>query len=241
MNRKTGFTLAEVLITIGIIGVVAALTIPTLMANIQGAKFRSQFKKTVSTLHQAVRMSQAQYDFNFADLDDPFKEGMVECAKQNPEQVKTICSLFNGTLTGATYLGKTSENEMLKNIYDFDEIYDYESLVWSLADGSLVFIGGNNVSAGKFIPSDLDLNHIPNTTDGFMAFIDVNGISKPNKRVSCSVGDETGLDETGRQPLQACLVKNNPNNLTDIYPVVLFGNTVLPYTNAAKYVLDTTK
>lgn len=31
--KKYGFTLAEVLITLGIIGVVAALTIPTLMQN----------------------------------------------------------------------------------------------------------------------------------------------------------------------------------------------------------------
>ena len=32
---KKGFTLAEVLITLGIIGVVAAMTIPTLIANYQ--------------------------------------------------------------------------------------------------------------------------------------------------------------------------------------------------------------
>nr|MBP7211932.1 type II secretion system protein [bacterium] len=31
MNKKSAFTLAEVLITLGIIGVVAAMTIPTLM------------------------------------------------------------------------------------------------------------------------------------------------------------------------------------------------------------------
>ena len=37
---KFGFTLAEVLITLGIIGVVAAMTIPTLIANTNGAKYR---------------------------------------------------------------------------------------------------------------------------------------------------------------------------------------------------------
>lgn len=45
---KYGFTLAEVLITLGIIGVVAAMTIPTLIANTNGAKYRSQYKKTLS-------------------------------------------------------------------------------------------------------------------------------------------------------------------------------------------------
>lgn len=39
---KSGFTLAEVLITLGIIGVVAAMTIPTIIANTNGQKYRSQ-------------------------------------------------------------------------------------------------------------------------------------------------------------------------------------------------------
>ncbi len=41
MKRVLGFTLAEVLITLGIIGVVAAMTIPTLLANINGQKYRN--------------------------------------------------------------------------------------------------------------------------------------------------------------------------------------------------------
>ena len=35
MKTKFGFTLAEVLITLGIIGVVAALTLPSLVTNYQ--------------------------------------------------------------------------------------------------------------------------------------------------------------------------------------------------------------
>ena len=41
--KNSGFTLAEVLITLGIIGVVAALTIPTLMTNLKAQKLPSQF------------------------------------------------------------------------------------------------------------------------------------------------------------------------------------------------------
>ena len=37
---KKAFTLAEVLITLGIIGVVAAMTIPNLIANVNAHKFR---------------------------------------------------------------------------------------------------------------------------------------------------------------------------------------------------------
>lgn len=51
-----GFTLAETLITLGIIGVVAALTIPTLIANYQEKSYKSQYKKIFSELNQALRL-----------------------------------------------------------------------------------------------------------------------------------------------------------------------------------------
>ncbi len=51
---KYGFTLAEVLITLGIIGVVATLTIPTLMNNVQDAQFKTAWKKTFSTFANAT-------------------------------------------------------------------------------------------------------------------------------------------------------------------------------------------
>lgn len=54
---KKGFTLAEVLITLGIIGVVAAMTIPTLMNATQNAEFKTAYKKAFSTANQAWTMA----------------------------------------------------------------------------------------------------------------------------------------------------------------------------------------
>ena len=54
-KRKAAFTLAEVLITLGIIGVVAALTIPSLIAKYQEQQLKAQFKKTYSTMAQALQ------------------------------------------------------------------------------------------------------------------------------------------------------------------------------------------
>lgn len=53
MSKKFGFTLAEVLITLGIIGVVAGITIPVLMNNIQDQQFKEAYKKAYSTASQA--------------------------------------------------------------------------------------------------------------------------------------------------------------------------------------------
>src|SRR5574344_1014605 len=54
--KKHAFTLAEVLIVLGIIGVVAALTIPTLMQNAQEHALVSGLLKFDTELHQAVAM-----------------------------------------------------------------------------------------------------------------------------------------------------------------------------------------
>jgi len=52
--NKNGFTLAEVLITLVIIGVIAAMTIPTLINKTQNQEFVSKLKKTYSTFVQAT-------------------------------------------------------------------------------------------------------------------------------------------------------------------------------------------
>jgi len=53
---KAAFTLAEVLITLGIIGVVAAITIPGLLQRYQEKLIVNNFKQTYSILNNAVRM-----------------------------------------------------------------------------------------------------------------------------------------------------------------------------------------
>ena len=53
MKRLSGFTLAEVLITLAIIGVVAALSIPAVISNSQQQEFRTGLRKAVSVLNSA--------------------------------------------------------------------------------------------------------------------------------------------------------------------------------------------
>lgn len=55
---KKAFTLAEVLITLGILGVVIAMTLPALITNYQKKQFSAQLKKAYSTFSQALMLSQ---------------------------------------------------------------------------------------------------------------------------------------------------------------------------------------
>lgn len=53
-TKKMAFTLAEVLITLGIIGIVAEITIPILIANVQKQQYVASYKKAYTILAQAL-------------------------------------------------------------------------------------------------------------------------------------------------------------------------------------------
>ena len=65
--KKTGFTLAEVLITLGIIGVVAAMTLPTVITNVQKKVVENQLKVFNTTINNAFRMAQVEHGGKFDD------------------------------------------------------------------------------------------------------------------------------------------------------------------------------
>ncbi len=56
---KQGFTLAEVLITLAIIGVVATISIPSVISNSQQQEFKTGLRKAVSVLNSAITMNMA--------------------------------------------------------------------------------------------------------------------------------------------------------------------------------------
>jgi len=60
MKKRFAFTLAEVLITLGIIGVVATLTIPILIQNYKKISYSTQLKKTYNTFLNALRLSEVK-------------------------------------------------------------------------------------------------------------------------------------------------------------------------------------
>ena len=210
------------------------MTIPTLIANTNGQKFRSQFKKTISTLSQAGRMSQAQYGFDYAGI-SAWGNGNA-----NPETEKTIEALLNGTVKG-TFLGMCTPKT---SGYAFEGLYgtdvqlttfgEEDMYFYQLSDGSLV-----GYSMGFDTNCSLTPGENLSNVSQCRGFIDVNGGTKPNKEVTCSNGTDTMFvwDEN----YEDCVVKNDANHMTDIFPIVFHDSIVEPATNAAKYVLNTAK
>ena len=91
---KTAFTLAEVLITLGIIGIVAAMTLPVVTTKVNNIKFKSGFKKSLSVLNQAVNLNKAKYDFDFSSVGS----NCINEYTDNSQNVQSMCSIFNSSL-----------------------------------------------------------------------------------------------------------------------------------------------
>lgn len=245
MDNKDGFTLAEVLITLGIIGVIAAMTIPTIIANTNANKYRAAFKKTVSTLSQAARMSDAQYGFDYAGITQKCGNDAV---KDHPENVMSICALLNGTLTGTTYYSTVTDIKMNKKdgagnysitrgpfLLGGDSRVEKNFRAYVLDDGVIVAIykGLGNATCTLPVGATISDSHQGYLTN-CVGFIDVNGVTLPNKEVSCSSGSNSITKNT-------CIVKNDAEHMTDIYPIRFHDGIVEPASAAARYVLKSAK
>ncbi len=250
MSKKSAFTLAEVLITLGVIGVVAAMTIPVVISNTNGAKFRTLFKKSISTLNQAGLMAQAQYGYNFASTSEACPADRATAAEQHPEEAMTFCSILNGTLQGVAYYGSLSNlTTYIKNeerpytLHTRDTIPDNytDYLVYTLADGMIVAFHkdaahcelpiGRRLQQAMFSGSGVDGVNLSTC----VGFVDVNGVVPPNREVNCSSG--INKVDAGSN----CIVDNNANRMLDVYPIVFHDATVEPASGAALFVLDTSK
>ena len=209
MTKRFGFTLAEVLITLGIIGVVAAMTMPTLMNQTNGAQYKTAYKKALSAMSQAVVLNVALDDYNMADTDNTVAgQNFIDIFKNRMNVVKTA----DGTL-GYTVL--TPDTSSGAKAADFTGATNY----------TLFFNDGIAFSFPK--TAQKCTKDATKTGTACKGIIDVNGQKAPNKVVKCDSGQRGG---TGTN---ACQVTNP----TDIYPIIFYDQTILPNSDAARAVL----
>lgn len=139
--RKTNkaFTLAEVLITLGIIGIVAAMTIPTLMNNANDKKTVTALKKAYSALSQAYLMAVEENgppdSWGMTDGNEPSREilgnNLLKYMNTTEKCIGTTGCLYNGPIK---YLSGTS----------WENYYAQAFPKARLADGTNFMIGGIN-------------------------------------------------------------------------------------------------
>ena len=217
MTKRLGFTLAEVLITLGIIGVVAAMTMPTLMNSTNGAQYKTAYKKALSVLSQAVVLNVALDDYDMSQTTATGTDGTTA----------TMYNLFNNRMNvvkteGNAYTASPTD----KNVKFGDKTNNY-TLYFN--DG-ITFTFPANAAQCTEGNATTNVGNTHGTTAApgkCYGVIDVNGEKNPNKIVNCDGKTDPFEGDAN------CKVSNP----TDIYPVVMYDQTILPATNAAEAVL----
>jgi prepilin-type N-terminal cleavage/methylation domain-containing protein len=113
---KKAFTLAEVLITLAIVGIVAALTIPSLMIEYKANKLRTQFLKNYSLIKQSTKLMEENGEpidlsnFDYKTLKKYFNVAVVCGTSAGTHVTKAPCYYFDTKLpnTYKDYSGKTN-------------------------------------------------------------------------------------------------------------------------------------
>ena len=113
IKKSPGFTLAEVLITLGIIGVVAALTLPTLISNYRNKVLAVQTRKTYSIINQALQRYQADSG-NIGVL-----TGLFDVTKSSEEVLKNFSKYFSSPTICTDYNSNICKNYKYRIKYNY--------------------------------------------------------------------------------------------------------------------------
>jgi len=118
--KKSGFTLAEILITLTVIGVVAALTIPTLLQNTNQAELISAWKKTFGDIAQArlsILAQDSTLDFanTYHDSDDMKNDFAAKLNYIKSCNRDDITGCWHAANTVKTLLGGTAHDIFQSN------------------------------------------------------------------------------------------------------------------------------
>lgn len=163
-KRKLAFTLAEVLITLGIIGIVAAITIPQLINNYKAKRLRTQFLKSYSTIQQAFKEMEAD------DVStDPTTYNTLEYYKtfMNYLQAPMDCGIGDNKYLPCVYMRDSSSKDY-KSYKTYDGktnasmiLFDDGQIV--LQDGTLLLFENYAPRMRVFVSVDLNgYNNKPN-------------------------------------------------------------------------------
>ena len=172
-RRNSGFTLAEALITLVIIGVIAALTIPAILINTEQHEYKSSLKKALSALNQVIELNIALEGYGPIEI-QPANGGNMASDED------TIYNFFrrrmNVISTSNAYNGGGTNNWAF---FTADGMrYEFPSAPantmganWNATNSKCASTGGNvQDDAGAYLSNPC------------LIIVDVNGERKPNPR-----------------------------------------------------------
>ena len=183
-KKELAFTLAEVLITLMIIGVISAMTIPALKKHTTQEEYISRVKKAYSTIAQATKLIETQHgeikrwgkltgsvgeDENSEENEEneSAPNGVTKAFEYYRERLNIVKSCTNGT-AGCWTQTKTLSGSSYGNANNAKK----SSIAFQTADGMYWNIFGQTDTNEYGVDKA--------TTDSLIVFTDTNGEKKPN-------------------------------------------------------------
>ena len=244
--KLKGFTLAEVLITLAIIGIVAALTIPSVISNYQQQEFKTGLKKAVSVLNEAIQTNIAtdgETPYENEDLFNYLQRHMsvlkkeestvYTCQDNNLKVVDTGGNFCSGNLSGnrlfyttdgmrfeiPTHISKTNgvELKLHESGYSLTDSVNNRPYNRMWSNG----IQGNCGSLG------LNNNSKADKSAPCIVSVDVNGDKKPNYFLS---GGKSFHDMNPTNAATAYTYPSvNDKKLMDIFSILITEDRAIPF------------
>ena len=242
--KKNGFTLAEVLITLAIIGVIATMTLPSLMTNTAEQQAKTGLKKGINMFQNAVEMNAAAAGFDYSTIispnvntgDDPQGQQSLYAILANRTQVDFGKTGMNSSAidqrSGRGAAPEAVATEMVVTFRDGSSLMYVPSQTEATAEKS-------NIQAADQLPR------------GFSAVFDTNGRKAPNIISNCQgaalgvafAEDATGDDAGAVVPGNAETFTNDVNDqcttarrvIKDQFLLQFRGTTVQPRGAAAQW------
>ncbi len=247
MEHSKGFTLAEVLITLAIIGVVAAISIPSVISNSQQQEFKTGLRKAVSVLNSAITMNMA------LDGETPYDNANTFAFLQkHMSVVKTISQLpwrsqyvgwdgsvsFNSGKNGAFYTTDGMRFEFDDWTYTTQLSDKNLKLHESSNQACFTSINPTNKTQDQDAPEvncggcgSYGLKHNPNNTTKVPCaiLVDVNGDKKPTPQkaaatvAACHADSECSKIQSYKVPAP------EQNRVSDIFVILITEDRAIPY------------
>ena len=170
---QKAFTMAEVLITLGIIGIVAAMTLPALINNSRNKQLEEGLKRSYSVLSQAL-------DMYYAQTGEKIKPGNIGLHELKPALMKYLNTVQDCGFGTSDAYEACIPNTGGGNYTDRENLIQYKT-----------YNGKQNVQMrffddGQFVLNDGSLvlleNNSPEMTGNLFISVDINGYNKnPNR------------------------------------------------------------
>ena len=194
MMKKHGFTLAEVLITLAIIGVVATITLPALMSNTQEQQAITAFRKSMNTLNEVGQMNAAVDGFDYSGIatsTEPNTSAVYEDGVLDQSVWGMMVSKAQVDVASSVAGGVAGECDGLNQVF--------------FRDGTVLCYDASTTTNGATADEAL-----------INAFIDTNGKKAPNQLSTCDDENCTGANKNIKDQFAITLKGTNalPGNVT---------------------------